>query len=93
MDGSYEVFWSGRAVGRAEAAREGLYYRITCRCRLPGREMLRLWMDCGEGEVDLGLCVPMGGEFGTEKRIPAKRCGPGKPRFLLRQPAEQSFCP
>ena len=84
MDGKYEVFRNGRAVGSAEMAREGLYMRITCRCYLPGREMLRLWMDCGEKEIDLGLCVPMGEGFGTEKRIPASRCGPGRPRFFLR---------
>ena len=83
MDGKYEVFLHGKAVGGAEVSREGLYLRIACRCHLPGGEMLRLWMDCGGKEVDLGLCVPMGEGFGTDKRIPASRCGPGKPRFTL----------
>ena len=84
MDGKYEVLRSGRAVGSVEMTREGLYFRITCRCHLPEREMMRLWMDCGGREIDLGLCVPMGEGFGTEKRIPVSRCGPGKPRFSLR---------
>ena len=84
MDGTYEVYFRDRAVGGAEITREGLYYRIACRCHLPGREMLRLWMDCGERPVDLGLCVPLEEGFGTEKRIPVSRCGPGKPRFSLR---------
>ena len=85
MDGKYEVFWKDRAVGTVETAREGLYLRIACRCFLPGREMLRLWMECGEKPIDLGLCVPMGDGFGTDKRIPASRCGSGKPRFYLRR--------
>ena len=84
MDGKYEVFWKDRAVGTVETAREGLYLHIACRCHLPGREMLRLWMDCGERPVDLGLCVPMEEGFGTVRRIPASRCGPGTPRFTLR---------
>lgn len=84
MDGKYEVFWKDRAVGTVETAREGLYWRIACRCHLPGREMFRLWMDCGERQIDLGLCVPIGEGFGTEKRIPANRCGTGKPNFFLR---------
>ena len=84
MEGKYEVFWKDRAVGTVETAREGLYWRFTCRCHLPGREMLRLWMDCGGKETDLGLCVPMGEGFGTQRRIPASRCGSGKPRFYLR---------
>ena len=83
MEGRYEVFRNGAPVGWAELTREGLYLRIVCRCRLPAGEMLRLWMTCGEKEVDLGLCVPMGAEFGTDKRISARQCPPGKPRFSL----------
>ena len=96
MDGKYEVFWKDRAVGTVETAREGLYWRFTCRCHLPGGEMLRLWMACGEKEIDLGLCVPMGEGFGTDKRIPASRCDPEKPRFSLRckdDPLSGKFIP
>ena len=80
----YEVFQSGKAVGTVEAAREGLYIRFSCRCRPTDRDMIRLWMICGETEIDLGLCVPVDGGFGTEKRIPAKQCGAGELQFCLR---------
>ena len=80
----YDVFQNGEVVGTVEAMREGLYFRFVCRCRPTERDMIRLWMICGEKETDLGLCVPMDGAFGTEKRIPAKQCGPGEPRFCLR---------
>ena len=80
----YEVFEDEKAVGTVEATREGLYIHFSCRCQPVHREMIRLWMICGEQETDLGLCVPMGDGFGTEKRIPAKLCGPGEPRFCLR---------
>ena len=80
----YEVFQNGEVVGTVEAIREGLYFRFVCRCQPSDRDMIRLWMICGEQETDLGLCVPLDGGFGTEKRIPAKQCGPGAPRFCLR---------
>ena len=80
----YEVFQNGEVVGTVEAMREGLYFRFVCRCRPTERDMIRLWMICGEKETDLGLCVPMDGGFGTEKRIPAKQCGDGELRFCLR---------
>ena len=80
----YEVFADEKMVGTVEAIREGLYIRFSCRCQPSDRDMIRLWMICGEQEIDLGLCVPMDGGFGTEKRIPAKQCGTGEPQFCLR---------
>ena len=80
----YEVFQDGEPVGTVEVRREGLYWCFICRCQPIHRDMIRLWMICGGKETDLGLCVPMDGGFGTEKRIPAKQCGPGEPRFCLR---------
>ena len=80
----YEILENEKVVGTVEAAREGLYIRFSCRCRPTDRDMIRLWMICGEKETDLGLCVPMDGGFGTEKRIPAKQCGPGELHFCLR---------
>ena len=80
----YEVFLDEKAVGTVEMQKEGLYVRFCCRCRPGDPVMIRLWMICGEKETDLGLCVPMDGAFGTEKRIPAKLCGPGEPTFCLR---------
>ena len=80
----YEVFQNGKVVGKVEVVREGLYCRFSCHCKPADRDMIRLWMICGEKETDLGLCVPMDGGFGTEKRIPAKLCGVGEPTFCLR---------
>ena len=80
----YEVFLDETAVGTVEMHREGLYCHFSCRCHPVDRERIRLWMLCGEREVDLGLCVPMGDAFGTEKRIPARQCGTGTPEFVLR---------
>lgn len=84
MDGSYEIYLGDRPVGRAAVKREGLYYYFSCRCSLSGEAMYRLMLARGGQETDLGLCVPLDGSFGTEKRIPVKQCGEGAPHFYLR---------
>ena len=84
MMGTYPVLLGDACVGTVRVEREGLYYRFSCRCDLPGGQMRRLWMRQGSRETDLGLCVPMDGGFGTDKRLPMKQCGEGKPEFFLR---------
>lgn len=84
MVGSYEVTMGNSPVGTVTVEKQGLYYHFSCRCDLSGEVMCRLWLRRGGQETDLGLCVPMEGSFGTEKRLPAKHCGGGAPEFILR---------
>ena len=84
MVGSYEVRMGNRSVGTVTVEKQGLYYRFSCRCALSGKVIHRLWLCCGGKETDLGLCVPVGDGFGTEKRLPVRQCGEGEPSFLLR---------
>ena len=84
MVGTYEVLCGEKKVGTVQVEREGLYYRFSCRCDVSPQEMKRLWMRLGSKETDLGLCVPVDGRFGTDKRLPIRQCGDGKPQFLLR---------
>lgn len=91
MVGNYEVYLLDRSVGTVAVEKQGLYYRFTCRCT-PGKEIHRLLLRIGGKEIDLGLCVPMGAGFGTEKRIPIRQCGTGMPEFILR-PKGGQFIP
>ena len=84
MVGTYAVRMGDRSVGTVRVEKQGLYYRFSCRCGLSGEVMHRLWLRCGGKETDLGLCVPMDGTFGTEKRLPIRQCGAGAPEFCLR---------
>ena len=92
MVGSYEVRMGDRTVGTVTVKKQGLYYCFSCRCSLCGEVMHRLWMRSGGKETDLGLCVPVAGGFGTEKRLPVKQCGTGTPEFFLR-PRGGKFIP
>ena len=69
----YPVLLGEDPVGTAEAVRQGLYYRITCRCVLTGEVMYQVTARGESGEENLGLLVPEGEAFCLTTRVPAKR--------------------
>ena len=72
-----------KTIGTAAVGREGLYYRIRCRCDLSGETVCRVLVRCGSREESLGILVPQDGSFGLETRIPVKKVGEGKLSFSL----------
>ncbi len=89
MQETYPIFLEERTVGQAERISEGLYCRFRCRCRLPGGQIHRVFLEWDGGEVSLGVLAPSGGEFCLDTRIPAKRLGTGTPRFRVGPKQEQ----
>ena len=83
MVGTYEIRRGNETVGTATVEKQGLYYRICCRCRVSGEGMRRIVVTCGKQREDLGICVPMDGDFGLDRKIPCKRFGAGNPEFSL----------
>ena len=79
----YSVFLGDEELGKVLVERLGLYYGICCRCTLTGSVRFKLMAECGENQVDLGLCVPQGSLFGVDTKIPIKRLGEGKLHFRL----------
>lgn len=70
---NFDVTYDGQTVGRVELEREGLYYRLSCRCRVQDSEIHRLYA----GGVKLGVLIPDGGELVLETRVAAKRLKEG----------------
>lgn len=96
MEGYYELKFGGQTVGKVQVAREGLYYRFRCRCRLPGDGVCRVLVRCGEAQESLGILTPTGDGFGLETRLAAKKLGEGSPAFLVvpnRKKLEGKFVP
>lgn len=93
MDGNYDVIRDGKVIGVAVLQRQGLYFRIRCRCRLEGSAVQRLTLCVGDWETDLGVLVPMAGEFGLDTRIVAKRLPSGEPEFLVGKRREETAPP
>lgn len=81
MEGNFDVLLGDKPIGKAYVTREGLYYRIRCRCTLSGEVIYKLLVSCGNQEENLGVLIPAAGEFGLDTRVPVKRLGEGNPKF------------
>ena len=77
----YDVLLGDEPIGKAQVKKEGLYYCISCRCRLSGEVVYRIEAKGDAGTEDLGVLVPENGAFVITKRIPAKRLGQGALQF------------
>lgn len=84
----YCVYAGKQAVGKVQVLRQGLYYRIICRCNITGSAVNRLWVSCGGKQENLGVLVPVGDGFGLDRKFPVKRLGEGEMTFSLGQKQE-----
>ena len=73
MTGVYPIFAGSEPIGTAKITREGLYYRLDCRCALSGDVWYKVLITGDDVYEDLGVCVPFGNEFGVCTKVPAKR--------------------
>ena len=83
LEGEYEVCLDRQAVGTVQVLRKGLYYRIICRCRLPGKHICRLMVKDGDTQENLGVPVPVDDSFFLDKMVPVKRFSGEIPTFFL----------
>lgn len=98
MEQNYDVLLDGKAVGKVQVSRRGLYDHYSCRCRLPDREVCRLYVRCGGREENLGVLIPEEECFCLETSIPAKRLGEGERTFHVvpksrKEPQQAAFLP
>ena len=85
-----------KTVGLVKLRREGLYWRIRCRCQLSGDMLCRVLVRCGKREESLGILVPEGSDFVLDTRIPVKKIGEGPLSFSAvpkHGPVEGRFVP
>lgn len=73
MEGKFEVTMDGQSVGTVEVRREGLYCRLSCRCRMVDQEIHRLYA----GEEKIGVLIPENGMLILDTRVAAKRLKEG----------------
>ena len=82
LEGSFEVYLGDKPAGKLQITREGLYYRLLCRCQVPDEMVYRLFAVSDKERVNLGVVIPDGDGFTLERRIPAKQLQSGS-RFVL----------
>ncbi len=67
-----EIKMDGKTVGMATMEKEGLYYRICCKCHFADRQIHTVWVLWKTGSRKLGVCVPEGRYACLNTKIPAK---------------------
>ena len=83
MVGTYNVMIGDRKAGWMRVEKQGLYYRFSCRCDLSGETVHAVAAVCDGQRIHLGVCVPMDGRFGLEKKLPCKQFLGKRPEFQL----------
>ncbi len=78
----YDVFYREEKVGCVTVEREGLYFVISCRCKLVSG-LLRLILETESGSVVIGVCAPEGAQMGIRRKLPSKQLGDGPWKFIL----------
>lgn len=77
MNEEYPIVLAGETVGSAKVKRQGLYWKICCRCKLPGEVVYKVILCCQNREADLGVLVPGPEGFEIETSLPVKKVGTG----------------
>ena len=90
MVGTYSLT---KGQGSVKVTREGLYYRINCRCHIPEAGFFRLVAVTQGGRVDLGILAPSEDCFCLQRRIPCKQLGEKPPEFHLIPGNQSNFIP
>lgn len=83
MAETYDICWQNEIVGTVRTEKQGLYHCFYCRCSLPDEGMYRIHVIAGDKREDLGICIPVEGRFGMDKKLPIKRLGEGELTFRL----------
>ena len=88
MENVYPIFLNGQTIGRAGVIKTGLYYRISCKCRLPDLRPWRIRI----ADVDLGVCLREGDHCSLRTTVPQKEIS-GSIVFEAHLPEIEVFLP
>ena len=72
MEGTYDVMLGSEKRGTVTVTGRGLYWEMSCRCRLYSEVMQELVARIGGRRVKLGLLVPENGAYCLKTKIPKK---------------------
>ncbi len=85
MEETVQIYSDDQAVGTAFLTRQGMYWRVQCRCCLPhGGYRVRFCTD--RGTTDLGLLCPQGDHFTLTARVSLHDFDPAQLRIFAVQP-------
>ena len=87
MENCYEVYEGTSCVGKVQLLRQGLYYRLICRCSIQSDSIYRLYIHKSGVQENLGVLIPDEDGISLDRNIPVKRIGDGSFRFSVSCPS------
>ena len=68
----FPVYYGEKECGSAVLEKQGLYYRISCKCKIPVCTPCRIELSADGKKIDLGTCIKDGNTYILNTKIPVK---------------------
>ena len=78
-----EIYFGVNCVGWASLEKEGLYYRISCKCNMTEKSIFRVIMASANGRYPIGVLLPAAPGFALSARIPVKKVDLNTLHFMV----------
>ena len=79
------IIHNGNRVGTGTISSAGLYYRISCKCRLQENEICEIVLNSRGVDYNVGICIPEKGFFLARKQIQKKLIDPSDISLVVTQ--------
>ena len=89
----YPITREGNTVGEAQLERQGMFWRIICRCRIRTEKPMRIYLQSEMRRLDLGLCILEGDTCSLVSRISCKVGAPEGFAFTVEHIREEQYFP
>ena len=68
----FPVYYGEKECGSAILEKQGLYYRILCKCKIPVCRPCRIQLSADGKTINLGTCIKEGNTYLLDTKIPIK---------------------
>lgn len=92
----YPIYYDEKECGNAIVDKQGLYYRIICKCKIPTNAPCKITVQIGERNINLGTCIKAGNIYTVDTKIPCKYLASKNLKFNILSPKKeccQGFVP
>ena len=87
----FPIYYGNRELGKATLDKQGLYYRILCKCNIPTDALCTIHLQTNEKDINLGTCIRVGNQYIIDTKIPIKHVQNNDLKFcILPKNAESS---
>lgn len=88
----YAIYYQDIVAGHAELEKQGMYYRVCCKCDKSDDAGFRIQMQAGEKTLDLGICIHAEGGIGIITRVPVREVNGSELHFrLINETSDELF--